>query len=158
MCKSAQNLEIQIDSNNPYIKFQPMKKITRIFLLAVVFTSATQASELEKEMKNIGKNTKALKQSVGDPAKKTEALAEVGQMIKSAEKAKTLVPKKASEIPDAQRSQFIADYQKQIDGLIGQFKKIESDLTAGKTDDAKTDFAKIGGMKRDGHEKFAAKD
>jgi hypothetical protein len=141
-----------------------MKKTARFLqlcLLAIViasFSPVARASDLEKEMKNIGKNTKALKQSVGDPSKKAEALAEIGQMIKSAEKAKTLTPKKAGEIPEAQRPQFIADYQKQIDGLIGQFKKIEADLTADKTADAKSDFEKIGGMKRDGHEKFAAKE
>ncbi|MEI8341125.1 MAG: cytochrome b562, partial [Verrucomicrobiota bacterium] len=116
------------------------------------------AADLEKEMKNIGRNTKALSKTIGDPAKKTEALAEIGQMIKSAETAKTLTPKKAAEIPDAQRAQFISDYQKQIEGLIEQFKKIEADLTADKSDDAKAEFAKIGMIKRDGHEKFAAKE
>jgi len=141
-----------------------MKKLIRplqLLILPIIiasFATVANASDLEKEMKNIGRNTKALKQSIADPAKKDEALGEIGQMIKSAEKAKTLTPKKAGEIPENDRTKFIEDYQKQIGGMIQQFKKIEADLTAGKTDDAKADFEKIGGMKRDGHEKFAAKD
>jgi soluble cytochrome b562 len=143
-----------------------MKKITRILqfsLLAMVIASFSPAaravdSALEKEMKNINQNTKALKKSVGEPAKKTEALAEIGRMIKSAEKAKTLTPKKTAEIPEADRVKFLADFQKQIDVLIAQFKQIEADLTADKTQEAKADFAQIGGIKREGHEKFAAKE
>ena len=141
-----------------------MKKITSLvqasllaaFVLAL--TPALRASDLENEMKVIGKNTKALKAAVGDPAKKAEALAEIGLMIKSAEKARTLTPKKAAEIPAAARSQFIADYQKQIDVMISQFKQIQADLTSGTAEAAKSDFEKLGGIKRDGHEKFAAKE
>ena len=141
-----------------------MKKIpfliqsTALAAFLVSFSPTLRASDLEKEMKIIGKNTKALKVSVGDPAKKTEALAEIGLMIKSAEKARTLTPKKADEIPAAERPQFIADYQKQIDGLIAQFKQIETDLTSGTAEAAKADFEKINGIKRAGHEKFTAKE
>jgi len=139
-----------------------MKKINLILplvlIVMLILSSAAQASDLEKEMKNIGKNCKLLKLSVADPAKKTEALQEIGSMIKSAEAARQLTPKKTSEIPEASRSQFITDYQKQIDKLIEQFKKIESDLMAGKIEDAKADFSKISGIKREGHEKFAAKE
>ena len=141
-----------------------MKTITRIlhfFLLAFLiasFSPGARASELEKEMKNINKNAKALKHTVGDPSKKSESLAAVGQMLKSAEKAKTLTPEKAAKIPEAQRPQFVADFRTHIDGLIEQLKKIEADLTAGKTDNAKADFEKVFELKRAGHEKFAAKD
>ena len=144
--------------NNPFL---------RSFLIATVFLSSValaaesgkpQPTALEKEMQNIGKNSKALKFSVGDPAKKTEALAEISQIIASAEKSKQLIPKKATEIPEASRPKFIADYQIQINGLIEQFKKIEGEVTAGKTEEAKADFSKLGGIKREGHEKFAAKE
>jgi len=140
-----------------------MKKLAKILqfsLFAIVLASypSAHATDLEDAMKNIGKNAKALKQSVGDPAKKAEAIAEIGEMIKSAEAARTMTPKKATDLSDAERAQFMSDFQKHIDGLIEQFKKIETDLTDGKTDDAKADFAKVNEMKRQGHEKFAAKD
>ena len=136
-------------------------KVLQFSVLAFFLASlspAAGASELEKEMKNIGKNAKVLKHIIGDPSKKTESLAAIGQMIKSAETAKTLTPEKAAKIPEAQRPQFIADFRKQIDGLIAQFKKIASDVTDGKTDIAKADFDKIFELKRAGHQKFAAKE
>lgn len=134
--------------------------LSLLALAIVSFSPVAHAadSELEKQMKNIGENTKALKQTVGDSARKSESLSAIGHMIRSAENARMLIPKKTAELPEADRARFIADFQKQIDGLIAQFKQIEADLTAGKTDDAKADFAKIGGMKREGHEKFAAKE
>ena len=136
-------------------------KVLQFSLLGFFIASLSPgagAPELEKEMKNIGKNAKALKSTVGDPSKKTESLAAIGQMLKSAEKAKTLTPEKAAKIPEAQRPQFNADFKKHIDELIAQFKKIELDLTDGKMEIAKADFDKISELKRAGHEAFAAKD
>lgn len=146
-----------------------MKKFP-LLLLAPVFAFALAAlpavaapshghgpdTELAREMKNIGKNVKTLRRTIADPAKKDEVLADLAQMIQSAEKAKTLTPKKESEIPEAQRGQFNKDFQEQIDGLIAEFKKIQAAVQDGKTAEAQAEFGKIGGMKRDGHEKFAA--
>ena len=131
---------------------------TLVSLMTLIFSIPLQASDLEKEMKNIGNNSKALKVSLADPSKKTEALHALGEIIKSAENAKILTPKKAQEITEANRAQFIAAYQKQIGLLIEQFKAIETEVTMGKTQDALADFAKIGQIKREGHEKFAPKE
>lgn len=139
-----------------------MKKFTQILfftLFAVSMTSislAARDTELEMEMKNISQNAKTLKQIISDPSKKTESLSAIGRMIKSAETARTLTPKKASTMAEPDRAQFIADFQKQIDVLTGQLKKIQTDITDGKTGEAESDFNKIIPIKREGHKKFSS--
>jgi len=133
-------------------------QFTLLCLAIASFSPALGASELEKQMKNIENNTRTLKKFVGDPAKKADSLAAIDRIIKSAEASKTLTPKKAEGLPEADRTKFMADYAKQLDGLIEQFKKIATDLTADKTEDAKADFEKIREIKREGHKQFAAKD
>jgi soluble cytochrome b562 len=147
---------------------QTMIQFTRRFQLAILAATLTAIpvlaappehgpdTELAREMKNISKNVKALKPILGDPSKKNEALADIAQMIRSAEKARTFTPKKAAEIPEARRGQFNKDFQQEIDGLIAQFKKIQAAIQDGRGAEAEAEFGKISGIKRKGHEQFAA--
>ena len=75
-----------------------------------------------------------------------------------AAKAKDLDPSKAKSIPPADREQFLADFRKQIDGLISDFQKLEAALSAGNTADASALLDKLQADKRDGHKKFNAED
>jgi soluble cytochrome b562 len=127
-------------------------------LCLVVNSHAELNTPLSKEMKTMGRNYKQLKGQIADASKKDSTLAMLGEMVKAAEKARTLDPKKTEEIPADKRGQFLADYQKAIDELIAGIHKVEAAIAAGNTKEAATLFASLNNMKRHGHERFSSEE
>ncbi len=127
-------------------------------LLAISIPVRAQDDEpktpLATEMGGIAKDFRALRKIVNDPAQKDAALALAKDMEAHATKAKTYQPSKTKEIPAADQAQFVADYKTQMDGLIGDFQKLEQAISDGKTADASALLDKLQQDKRDGHKKF----
>jgi soluble cytochrome b562 len=115
-------------------------------------------SPLAQQMDGIAKDFRALRKVVGDPAQKDAALKLAKDMEDHATKAKGFEPVKTKDIPPADKDQFIADYKKQMDVLIGDFQKLEADISAGNTTDATAMLDKLQADKREGHKKFNAED
>jgi len=111
---------------------------------------------LAEQMSGISKDFRSLRKVVSDPAQKDAALQLVKDMQDRATKAKGLDPSKAKNVPATDRDQFLADYRKQIDGLIADFQKLEEAVNDGKTSDASAMLDKLQGDKREGHKKFNA--
>ena len=111
---------------------------------------------LAQQMGGISKDARALRKMVSDPAQKDAAVALVKDMIDRATKAKGFDPAKTKDIPPADKDQFVADYRKQIDGLIADFQTLEQAVSDGKSADASALLDKIQQDKRDGHKKFNA--
>ena len=109
-------------------------------------------------MSGISKDFRALRKVVSDPANKDAALQLVKDMEDHATKAKGFEPAKTKDIPAADKDQFLADYRKQIDGLIADFQKLEAAVDSGKTADASALLDTIQADKREGHKKFNAED
>jgi soluble cytochrome b562 len=115
-------------------------------------------SPLAQQMDGISKDFRALRKVVGDPAQKDAALKLVKDMEDHATKAKGFEPAKTKDIAPGDKDQFIADYKKQMDGLIGDFQKLEEEVSDGKTADATAMLDTIQSDKRQGHKKFNAED
>ena len=113
-------------------------------------------TELGGKMKIINKSVKALKGQISDATKQQSTIDLLETAKKAADEAKKLQPEKAKDVPEADRAKFIADYQAQMDKLIGDFGKIEDAVKAGKFDDATKLYGDLNGVKREGHEKFQA--
>ena len=111
---------------------------------------------LAQEMGGIAKDFRALRKIVADPAQKATALGLAKDMEAHATKAKGFEPSKTKDIPPADKEQFIADFKKQMDGLIADFQKLESDIDSGNTADATAMLDKLQSDKREGHKKFNA--
>ena len=111
---------------------------------------------LAQQMDGMAKDMRALRKMVSDPAQKDAASGLVKDMIDHATKAKGFEPIKTKDIPPAQKDQFLADYKKQMDVLIGDLQKLQGDVDAGKTADATALLDTINSDKRDGHKKFNA--
>jgi soluble cytochrome b562 len=111
---------------------------------------------LSKEMSGIAHDFRPLRKAIADPTQKATALQLVKDMEAHATKARTFDPAKTKDIPAADKDQFIADYKKQMDGLIADFQKLEADINSGNTTDATAMLDKLGADKRDGHKKFNA--
>ena len=113
---------------------------------------------LAQQMTGISKDFRSLRKIVGDPAQKSAALQLVKDMEDRAAKAKGFEPAKTKGIQPADRAQFVADFRKQIDGLIADFQKLEAAVNEGKTADATALLDKLQADKRAGHKKFNAED
>ena len=113
---------------------------------------------LAQQMGGIAKDFRSLRKIVSNPAQKDAALQLVKDMEDHAAKAKGFEPAKAKNIPAADKAQFVADFQKQIDGLIADFQKLETAVNDGKSADAAALLDKIQGDKRAGHKKFTAEE
>ena len=111
---------------------------------------------LAQEMGGIAKDFRSLRKIVADPAQKAAALGLAKDMEAHATKAKGFEPAKSKDIPAADKDQFIADYKKQMDGLVADFQKLEGEIDSGDTKDASAMLDKLQMDKREGHKKFNA--
>lgn len=131
--------------------------IAASYSLAIVARADDEPkSPLAVQMDGIAKDFRSLHKIINDPAQKDAAVGLVKDMEDRATKAKSFEPIKTKDIPADQKDQFLADYRKQIDGLIGDFQTLEQDISAGKTSDASAMLDKISTDKREGHKKFNA--
>jgi soluble cytochrome b562 len=111
-------------------------------------------SPLAEQMSGISKDYRSLRKIVTDPTQKDTALGLVKDMVDRATKAKGFDPAKAKDVAPADRDQFIADYHKQMDGLIADLQKLEQAITDGKTTDASALLDTLRTDEREGHKKF----
>lgn len=127
-------------------------------LTLLTLTPIVGAGSLEKEMKSIGRNMKALSQQIEDASKKDSSLKLIADLKQAAEKSKQLNPSKTKELPAADQAKFVADYREAMAKLVVEYERIEDALKANKFDQAKTVFAGLKEIKRDGHERFASEE
>jgi soluble cytochrome b562 len=113
-------------------------------------------SPLAQQMSGISKDFRSLRKMVGDPAQKDAALGLVKDMEARATKAKDFEPAKTKVIAPADQAQFLADFRKQMDGLIADIQKLDQAVNDGKTADASALLDKLQADKRLGHKKFNA--
>jgi len=132
-------------------------------LVALVALSplAAPAQDKEKdtplaiEMKGMSKDYKQLKKQIADPAQKPSSLDLLADIDKHVKAARDLTPANTVKVPEADRAAWLADYKKQIDGLLAAYDKVQAALTGDQYDQAKSLLDDILKLKREGHEKFA---
>jgi soluble cytochrome b562 len=140
----------------------PLRRIASSLLITTFLALSISAradddepkTPLSEQMSGIAKDFRALRKVVADPAQKATALGLVKDMEDRAAKAKGFDPAKAKNVPPAEKDQFIADYKKQMDGLVADFQKLETAVNSGNTADASGLLDKLQTDKRDGHKKF----
>ena len=135
-------------------------KILALLLSALPSLTHAEADKpktpLGEQMSAMNKSLRTLRRQFNDPAQKEASLGLVVSMEGSAGKAKALVPQKAKEVPEKDREQFIAAYQKKIDELLENFHKLEAAIREGNNDEAKSLMDRAQDLKRKGHEQFTA--
>ncbi|MES1166505.1 MAG: cytochrome b562 [Pseudomonadota bacterium] len=113
-----------------------------------------QDTELQGKMQKINGAFRKLRTQVGDATKNDDSLAQVAIIKENATASLALKPMKLADIPEADQAKFIADYQAEMKKLIAAVGQLEDALKAGKNDDAKTIFASLGGIQKEGHTAF----
>jgi len=128
--------------------------LTLVFIAAASSLHAEADSPLENQMKILARGSRQLSQQVSDPARQQNTIELIESLKKAALDAKTLNPRKASEIPEAKRAQFLADYRTDLDELKDSFNQIEEAVKARQYEKAKSLLTTVNSIKKEGHGKF----
>jgi soluble cytochrome b562 len=131
--------------------------LTLAAVLAVGFNVAVAAEEdtpLAKEMKTVNKNIRTLKRQVEDASKKDENLALIAAAKKALDESLKLEPAKTKDVPAGEKAAYLDKYKAQMKDVVKTFDELEAAVKAGKTDDAKKLFEKLGDEKEKGHKDF----
>ena len=140
------------------MKKSPVAGIAASLLVTILLATPGRADEpktpLAQEMMGIAKDVRSLHKMVNDPAQKDAAIGLIKDMESHAAKARDMDPASAKTVAASDRDQYLADYKKQIDGLIADMQKLGQAVTDGKTADAASLLDKLGADKRQGHQKF----
>lgn len=135
--------------------------LTILTTLALGFNAAMAADDdtpLAKNMSAMNKSLRLLKRQYADVSKKDENVAIVGKIKAGLDEAAKLEPKKTKDVPEAEKTAYLEKYKKQISELKKTYEGIETALKAGKPDEAKPLFDKLGEQKEKGHKDFGADD
>jgi len=131
--------------------------LTLVAVLAVGFNVAIAADDdtpLAKEMKTVNKAIRTLKRQVEDASKKDENLTLIADAKKALEESIKLEPAKTKDVPAGEKAAYLDKYKAQMKDVVKTFDDLEAAVKAGKTDDAKKIFEKLGDEKEKGHKDF----
>ncbi len=109
---------------------------------------------LEQQMKILARGTRQLTLQVADPAQQQSSVTLLETLKKAAVDSKALTPRMTSQMPEAKRAQFLADYRTDLDELKDSFDQIEEAVKAGQYEKAKSLIATVNTIKKEGHGKF----
>jgi soluble cytochrome b562 len=144
--------------NRVLIQILPMK--LRLFLTALLLALVAsplvraEGTDLEKEMKSMGKAFKQLKKQASDAAQNTASLALVAQMQKAAANASALVPAKAADLPEKDRAAFTDSYKAKMKEFTAALAKLEEALKSGDNAAAAKLVAELASLQRADHKEF----
>jgi len=117
-----------------------------------------EETELEDRMDVMGAAFRKLKRQVGDAAQNAASLKLVATIRTAADEAVMLAPAKASDVPEAERPRFVADYRAKMNDLLVALGKLSQALEANNNDQAARLVAEIGVMQKVGHKVFKRPD
>jgi soluble cytochrome b562 len=115
-------------------------------------------TELEGKMSSMNRAFRKLRRQITDAAQNDESLKLVAQIKQAGEDAVKLIPAKAADLPEAERAQFVADYQKKMKSFLGEVDKLEAALKAGNNENAAKIVAELGAMQKEDHRAFRKPD
>ena len=109
---------------------------------------------LEKQMQILARGTKQLSLQVTDPTRQQENVTLIETLKSAIANAKTLEPRKTSDIPAEGKEKFLTAYHAELDKLTDAFGQVEDALKAAQYDKAKSLLATAHSIKKEGHGKF----
>jgi soluble cytochrome b562 len=141
----------------------PLFCVSAAVLIATILGGSARAladddddakTALAKQMQQMSNDFRSVRKIIGNAARKQDAIGFIEDMEDCATSAKALAPKSAGSVPAADRPKYLADYKKQMDGLIADIQKLDDAVKAGKTADATAMLDTLQSDKRAGHKKF----
>jgi hypothetical protein len=120
-----------------------------------------QQVSVEGSMKGMNRALRQLARQVGDESKKAENLRLINDMQRACVNAKSApLPDDVLEHAkdEAGKAKMAAEFREDLIKVMHKLLDIETDIAAGKLDDAKAKLAEVGKMRDHGHEEMGLKD
>jgi soluble cytochrome b562 len=115
---------------------------------------AEKHTELGDKMEKINAAWRKLRRQVAEPAKNADSLALLAEIRAASAGTEKMTPDKASDLPEADRAKFQADYAAGMKKFAGMLDDLEAALKAGKNDDAGKIVSAIADFQRESHKAF----
>lgn len=115
-------------------------------------------TDIEKAMKKMGGAFRKLRGQAKAGAFTPDAVDLVATMKAAAAEAVKHDPLKTKDVPEADRTKFLADYKAKMDEFNTALDSLTAALKAGKTEEAVALVGKLGKLQHSGHEEFQPKD
>ena len=115
-------------------------------------------TELGKAMSKMNGAWRKLRKQAGDATANASSLELATTMKACAEKALTFEPAMAADKPAADRSKFVADYQKQMKDFIALADQLTAAFKANDNAAAQALIQKMGAAQKEGHKEFKKPD
>ena len=134
--------------------------LTAVFAVAVLAIPAFAEEEtpLGKEMEKVSKAIKAVNRTLADPAQKDANLAKLADVKAGFEKALTLEPEKAKDVPAGEKAKFLADFKASMEEALKTLEELRAAVAADKADDAAKAMEKLNKGKKEAHKQFKKED
>jgi len=117
-----------------------------------------EETELGRTMEKLNGAWRKLRRQAADPASNVASLELVAIIKAGGEKALTLTPARAADVPAADREEFITDYRKDMKDFLFQIGKLEEAFKAGDNTAAPDLVKKIGDLQKEAHKEFKRPD
>jgi hypothetical protein len=115
-------------------------------------------TELGKTMETLNKAWRKLRKQVADPASNASSLELVAIVKEQSEKALTLQPDKAKDLPEADRPKFIEGYKTKMKEFHAKLDKLSDAFKANDNTTAAAVLKELGLMQREGHKEYKRPD
>jgi soluble cytochrome b562 len=115
-------------------------------------------TELEEQMEVIGKTFRSLRRAVRDPDHNAESAEMVGEMLVAAKASTDYEPKWTADQPAAERADFVAGYQQEMEKFIEMLTELKVALEADDNETAKEIVAALRDQQRRSHKIYKKPD
>src|SRR6195952_1736117 len=115
-------------------------------------------TELGKTMETLNKAWRKLRKQVTDPASNASSVELVAIVKEQSEKALTLQPDKAKDLPEADRPKYIQAYQDKMKEFTAKLDKLSDAFKANDNTAAAALLKELGQMQREGHKEYKRPD
>ena len=117
-----------------------------------------EETELGKTMEKVNGAWRKLRKQAADPASNASSLELVATISAGTEKALTLQPDKAKDLPEADRPKFIEAYQAKMKEFVAKLAKLNDAFKAGDNPVAVALIKELGTLQREGHKEYKRPD
>jgi soluble cytochrome b562 len=125
-----------------------------LLTLLVPWAALAAAASVHDEMEAINRTVRQLGRQIADPAQKASSLALVAEIEKHATTARSLTPSRVEKLDGAEKTKYIATFQKNLDALLRELGVLKDALAHDHFDVAKAELQKIGQLKNASHKEL----
>lgn len=115
-------------------------------------------SELHSSMEDVDDAMKKLRRTIRKPDQNAESLKLVSEIQTLMVAGKAMVPTKTEKLPEADRAKFVAEYRKEMAGVIIQLCNLETALLDGDNAKAQEIYKAITEREDKDHDQFMQKE